>query len=325
MKKIPGLEWRQHYNEHMGCIKGCLDTLGIQASLPWLFGATGNAFLLNMKEDVDLECPLGWDHRTIHALATNVGYQVEELHTPLDSVPTAEELTAKRKEAWDFIRSYLDRGLPCYGWELSYIPAYYVINGYDDVGYYYSGSLSGGPCPWEKLADYFVRMVIVFGIQPCPPAPDEKVVKDALAEAVARGLRSDGWAINSRFRTGLAGYDLWAESLEAGKANRDGQTYNNQTWLECREMAVEFLKEARQRLPGRFEGGFDEAIAHYTVVRDALAELLEMIPQRGENPDFSAELFQPPCPDGANLIRRAAAAERLGIECLEGIVKTLEL
>ncbi len=169
-----------------------------------------------------------------------------------------------------------------------------------------------------------MRQVIVFGIQPCPPAPDEKVVKDALAEAVERGRRPDGWAITSHFRTGLAGYDLWAESLEAGKANRDGQTYNNQTWLECREMAVDFLKEARQRLPRRCEGAFDEAIAHYTVVRDALAELLEMIPQRGENPDFSPDLFQPPCPEGANLIRRAAAAERLGIECLEEIVKTME-
>jgi hypothetical protein len=41
-------------------------------------------------------------------------------------------------------------GLPCYGWELSYIPAYNVINGYDDVGYYYSGSLSGGPCPGKS-------------------------------------------------------------------------------------------------------------------------------------------------------------------------------
>ena len=55
MKKIPGLEWRQHYNEHMGCIKGCLEVLGNPASLPWLFGATGNAFFLNKKEDVDLE------------------------------------------------------------------------------------------------------------------------------------------------------------------------------------------------------------------------------------------------------------------------------
>ncbi len=124
MKKIPGLEWRQHYNEHMGCIKGCLESLGIQTSLPWLFGATGHAFVLNMKEDVDLECPLGWDYRTIHALAPNVGYRVEQLDTALGIAPTAEELVVKRKEAWDLIRGYLDRGLPCYGWELSFIPAY---------------------------------------------------------------------------------------------------------------------------------------------------------------------------------------------------------
>jgi hypothetical protein len=275
-----------------------------------------------MSADADLECPTAWDYGRIHALAANLGYRVEEVRTPLGTVSTPEELAEKRKEAWDFVRGYLDRGLPCYGWELSGIPAYYAINGYDEIGYYFSGSDTDGPCPWEKLADYCVRQIQVFSIQPCPPAPDEKVVKDALSEAVECGRRPDAWSIAPKFRTGLAGYDLWAESLEAGKANRDGQTYNNQTWLECRENAVEFLKEARQRLPGRLESRFDVAIAHYTVVRDALAELLEMFPYRGEETDFSPDLYQPPCPEGANLVRRAAAAERLGIPCLEGIASS---
>ena len=69
MKMLPGLEWRSCLNEHMGCIKGCLDYLGRDVSFPWLFGGTGNAFVLNMASDVFVDCALAWDHRSLHELA----------------------------------------------------------------------------------------------------------------------------------------------------------------------------------------------------------------------------------------------------------------
>jgi hypothetical protein len=50
MKKLDGLQWHPRYNEHMGCTKGCLDYLGIDVSFPWLYGGTGNAFVLNMND-----------------------------------------------------------------------------------------------------------------------------------------------------------------------------------------------------------------------------------------------------------------------------------
>jgi hypothetical protein len=55
---------------------------------------------------------------------------------------------------------------------------------------------------------------------------------------------------------------MWADALETGRANRDGQAYTNQVWLECREMAVEFLGEAKTRLPGVCDAAFDGSIAH---------------------------------------------------------------
>jgi hypothetical protein len=321
MKTLEGLRWQQRYNEHMGCVKGCLDYLGIGVSFPWLFGCTGHAFALNMNATVFVDCALAWDGQMLLDLAPNLGYRVESImydHSVARDAPE-DVMRQWQREAWDFVRASIDRGLPCYGWELGPIPAYSVINGYDDEGYTYSGYTPGGFCPWEKLGTFDVRSVQVYRVEPCEPVPDEVAAKEALKRVLEHVERPDGWAISSRYRTGLPGYELWADSLEAGRANRDGQAYLNQVWLECREMAVEFLKDARERLPGRCDAAFDDAGAHYALVRDKLQALLEMHPER-EKWDWETTFASP---EGAFLLREAGAAECRGVECLKQITGAL--
>ena len=50
-KKIENLRWRPKWVSHMGCLKGCLDYLGLKVSDAWLYGATGHAFIINMAGD----------------------------------------------------------------------------------------------------------------------------------------------------------------------------------------------------------------------------------------------------------------------------------
>jgi len=323
MKQLQDLKWQPRSNEHMGCVKGCLDYLGVDISFPWLYGGTGQAFVLNMNDSVFVDCALAWDSQVLFDLGSNLGWTVDWVfldHAIAKDMP-ANQFLEKQREAWDFARAKIDQGLPCYGWELAHIPAYYVINGYDDVGYYYSGWMSGGPCPWQKIGTFDVVSVQVLCVQPCEPATDELVVKDALTMVLERVERPDGWAISPMYRTGLAGYDLWAEALETGRANRDGQAYMSQVWLECREMAVEFLKEAKERLPGRCNSAFDEAASHYAVVRDELRALLEMHPDRGPDKwDWQTTFASP---EGATLVREAGAAERKGVDSLRRIVDML--
>jgi hypothetical protein len=53
MKKvIENLKYRPLWISHIGCIKACLDYLDSDISLPWLFGATGHAFVLNIHDVV---------------------------------------------------------------------------------------------------------------------------------------------------------------------------------------------------------------------------------------------------------------------------------
>jgi hypothetical protein len=322
MKELEGLRWHRRYNEHMGCIKGCLDYLGIALSFPWLYGGTGNAFVLNMNETAFVDCAQAWDTSMLFDLAPHLGYAVEHfvVEHPQALAMADDLFLEKQREAWDWVRARIDQGLPCYAWELTHIPAYYVIAGYDDDGYTYSGWESGGTCPWQKLGTFDVKQIAVHCVRPTKASSDAVTVRDALAAVLDRVERPDGWAIGPQYRTGLAGYQMWAEALASGRANRDGEAYVNQVWLECREMAVEFLMEARMRLPGRCDAAFDQAVAHYALVRDALRALSELYPERPGEWDWQTTFASP---QGALLVRDAAQAEKEGVACLRQIVDTL--
>jgi hypothetical protein len=274
-----------------------------------------------MNDTAFVDAALAWDTQSLFDQAPNLGFtrggftydpEREEGSSP-------ERFLEAQRKAWDFVRDAIDRGMPCYGWELSHIPMYYVIHGCDDVGYYYQGGASGGPCPWDKLGTFHVRVVAVHAIEPCDPAPDEVVVREALEYVLSRVERPDGWAHGDQYRTGLPAYDMWAEALESGRAIYDGHAYLTHVWLECREMAVAFLKEARVRLPGRGDDAFSGAMGRYAVVRDRLKALLEMHPERS-GADWQSPLTSP---EGAALVREAAEAEREGIAWLKQVVTAL--
>jgi hypothetical protein len=324
MKTLPGLTRPNLYDEHMGCIKGCLDFLGCDISLPWLYGGTAHAFMLNMNDTVFVDCAMAWKTETLFGLYPNLGFKREGLvYGPaMDDPSSAEIFRRKQGEAWDFVRTSIDRGVPCYGWELSYIPSYYIITGYDALGYYYAAWNEGGPCPWDQMGTFDVCMVVVHSIERCPPATDEVVVKTALAEVLRYIDQPDGWASTSRYRTGLPAYSMWAEALENGRAIRDGHAYINHFWLECREMATAFLREAKDRLPGRCDAAFDEAAGQYAAVCQALRALLERFPERPDNQLDWSTPFQSSA--GAELVRAAEQAERRGVAALRQILTALK-
>ena len=120
------------------------------------------------------------------------------------------------------------------------------------------------------------------------------------------------------YRSGSAGFDLWAEALDNGTANRFGQGYNGAAWAECRGEAVGFLKEAKARLAGQADSLFDAAIQHYSVVAAKLKELAEMHPfvMEPEEEELTS-------PEGAALVREAAVAERAGLEVIETLLASI--
>jgi hypothetical protein len=319
--KLEGLLWKQQYNDHMGCIKGCLEYLDIVCSYPWLYGGTGHAFVLNMNDTVNVDSALAWDVRPGLNLGRNLGFTIEQMGVDhyIAREMSAEAFRSKQREAWDFIRARIDQGLPCYAWEVCPIPMYSVINGYDDAGYIFSGWNSGGTCPWEKLGSFDVKQIAVYCLHPSVPASDQVVVRDALNMVLSRVERPDGWATQPFYRTGLPAYNLWAEALESGRAYRDGAAFITQVWLECRRMAVAFLEEARDRLPGRCDDAFGAASSHYSAVCNVLANLAILLPERPDC-DWTSTVTSA---EGANLALEAKKVEREGVEDLKRIAASL--
>lgn len=317
---LQGLEFPKWAITELGCTHACLTHLGVKISRAWLYGGTARAFLINIHEDVDVEAVTAFRRERLHNLSSNLGFRVEGLSA--EKEVAGDQYLERQREAWTFVRSRLSRGVPCYGWELK--PPYgdyWLITGFDDVGYFYAGWETGGPTPWQKLGDQFIPVLDVRSLEPCPPASDAVVVREAFRTAIWLAEHPREWTVAGDAHGGPEAYEAWAASLEVGKAIRNHHAYNAWAWHETREMAVAFLEEAKARLNrADLAPLFDAAIKSYSEVREALAATVAKYPMPTQGWDNDTKTQ-----DGetAAVLRRAGQAERKGLAVLGKIAAAL--
>lgn len=319
MKILENLKWCPKWVSHLGCVKGCLDYLDIEMTDAWLFGGTGHAFIINIGEDSCASGPTAWKTMMLYERAPALGYQIKGVF----GSRYHQALEGLQKEAWDFARRSLDAGLPVYAWEVE-IPEFYVVHGYDEVGYYYSGpGCDGGKGPksWKELGDTGIGIVELYNLKPVEPEKPQVVVKSAFEAVLKHASNPDEWVFEN-YGAGLRGYDNWIRGLESGRANHFGMGYNAGVWHECRRFAVEFLLEARERLDGTVSRDFDQAIQQYQRVADCLAQLSERYPYIPESTPQAIPV------DGESLeavgwLKEARQAEAEGLSILEKISTAL--
>jgi hypothetical protein len=312
-KELENLRWTPRWVSHLGCVKGCLDYLGLDVSDGWLYGATGHAFVLNIHDVVCPSGPTAWNTEMLRELGKNVGYESRGLSAERGDADFDE----KRKLIWDSTKLALDNGLPTYGWELD-VPEYYVVFGYDDVGYYYSGPLcddGAGPKPWRDLGASDIGLLEMYSLVAAEAADDRATVKEALAFALAFAESPAGW-VYAKYKGGPGGFDNWVKAVEENVAHSHGMAYNAAVWHECRRFAVEFLKEAKERL-GEAAGPFDGAIANYEVVAESLKKVAELFPFVGREEGHVKDKER--CAAAAAALRAAREAEAAGLAALAGI------
>lgn len=320
MKKLTNLTWSPKWVSHLGSIKGCLAYLGIEMSDAWLYGGTGHAFILNIHETVCASGPTAWKTMMLFDGGKNLGYDFEGVfawkHEPIDFVKF-------QKQAWQFTKKTLEEDLPLYGWELE-APEFYVINGYDRIGYYYSGpgiEESEKAKPWRELGDTGIGLIELYSIKPGEPQEDVIVVKSALENVLKHASNPSDW-IYENYASGLKGYELWIKALETEKANRFGMGYNAAVWRECRGAGVEFLREARTRLQGKAYSLFSEGIEHYQVVADRLNKISESYPWTDEGGGKTVPRDDQ-CLKTVQWLKEAKKAEEAGLTVLGEIIEAL--
>ena len=319
--RLEGLEFPKWAITELGCTHACLRFLGMEISRPWLYGGSARAFIINIHEDVDVEAVTAYHRQRMLDLSPNLGYRVEGFIVSKEEA--GDRYQDRQREAWTFVRSHLGRSLPCYGWELK--PPYgdyWLITGFDDVGYHYAGWETGGPTPWQKLGDQFIPVLDVRSVVPCDAASDEVVVREALKTAIWLADNPRAWTVDDDAHVGPDAFEAWAASLEEGRAIHNHHAYNAWAWHETREMAVAFLEEAKGRLSrGEPDPLFDEAIEHYSAVRDGLAAVVAKypMPKEGWDNDTMAQDAEM-----ADVLRQAGEAERRGLGALAEIAAALE-
>lgn len=291
---LENLRWEPRWVSYLGCLRGCLRHLGLDLSDAWLYGGTGHAFALYVHDAVCPSGPTALDLRPIDALAGNLGIVIETAQ----GAGNGPRPTDAQQSAWDLARRALDAGRPCLGWELA-IPEYYVVNGYDETGYYYSGPGTGegaGPAPWQDLGRTGIGLAAMASVDVGEAADDATTVREALAYALLHA-KHPAFDAEPEYGAGLDGYARWIEALANGTALEIGAAYNAVVWAECRVNAAAFLAEAAARLGGGAAPLLEEAGDRYETVAARLAAVAARFP-------FSPEL--PDRPLGADA--RAAAA-----------------
>jgi hypothetical protein len=320
MKTLENCKWSPKWVSHLGCIKGCLETLGVDVSDAWLYGGTGHAFVINLHEEVCPSGPTAWTTVMLFQLAMNLGYRLDGVF----GFKGQDDFSGLQKHAWEHAQQAIDQGIPCYGWELE-IPEFYVVYGYDDVGYYYSGpgcDEGKGPKSWQELGDTGIGVLELYSVWPGELADDATTVKQALTFALEHAANPEEW-IFPDYKAGLEGYDNWIRALQTGKASDVGVRYNAGVWLECRKYAVGFLQEARKRLAGRADAAFDEALAHYRVVSESLGKVAEVYPWTFEASDEDVLPIDDKSRAAVEALHAAKEAEGAGLQALEQIVGAL--
>ena len=191
------------------------------------------------------------------------------------SLPTINE---KRIEAWIMIRDSIDKGLPCYAWELDK-PMYYLIAGYDEIGYYYieHDTLEiSGPKPYMELGDTDWGCLEIHIIRPGSISDNLKTIKDVFEYAINVG-NPNVHEPNHGYTMGVAAYGVWVNSILQDRASYYGVAYNAAFWSKCKDMAVLFLKESKLRI-GILEDMFDNAIKQYENCAKSLTLLSHLFP-----------------------------------------------
>ena len=120
--KLENLKWEPRWVSHLGCIKGCLNYLGIEIKDGWLYGGTGHAFIINMAEDVCPSGPTAWKTVMLYELGQNLGYETDGVFGTRSMEGDYGDL---QNRAWEFTKKSIDEGLPLYGF---YCSSFFYLN-----------------------------------------------------------------------------------------------------------------------------------------------------------------------------------------------------
>jgi hypothetical protein len=271
----------------------------------------------------DQACPSGptaWKNDMILDLGNNIGITIERFYAE----PCELDYEKQIQNGWDFVVFSLKENSPCYGWQIGDIREFYIIYGFDNIGYYYKGYFQeegAGPKPWKDIGKMHIALYSVKkGNKSVDPSTQ---VKLALQMVLRHSKNPSNWIYKPDYSSGIQGFDRWIKWVENGKAEQFGQAYNSGIWAECRQEAVKFLQEAKNRLTNNVKPYFDKAIKHYEIVANSLTKLANLYPFDMDKLTIEPIGINEKSRTAVNLLKNAREAEINGLSDLKDIFEIL--
>jgi hypothetical protein len=287
----------------MGVVRGVFDHYGIEASTPWLYGASGHAFVANIHEQLCPSGPYCWNGDGWAKLLANLGVARKDIgFFGPDSTP------GQRSRVEEAVRTALDAGVLCSHLNMDN----QLISGYDDTGFLNCrpwddcpvtpGHLTFGT--WDEFGDEI--HVSFYRWEQVDPVDDRAAVRASLEYAVdlyenPRAHTEEPYGI------GPDAYVNWIAAVEAGHGGDHGAWWNATVWSECRKMAASY---------------FTEIARYFPETADAARSLAASYASLGESLLRAADK-EMPAEEKAALLADAASAERDTVTRIPSLLDTL--
>ncbi|MDQ0113419.1 hypothetical protein J2T15_002860 [Paenibacillus harenae] len=113
LKQLERYEFTGYHASYIGALKSCADYYSMDISPAWLFGMTGQAFM--MVTDEHLISPnVGLPEEEQFTLAANIGLRIQGRH----SIQTDEAFKKQQQEVWEQARTALNQNKPVFAKEI---------------------------------------------------------------------------------------------------------------------------------------------------------------------------------------------------------------
>jgi hypothetical protein len=251
----------------MGVVRGVFDHYEIEASTPWLYGATGHAFVVNIHEQLCPSGPYCWNGDGWVKLLENLGVTRKDLGFFHAGSPLADRAAVEAK-----IREHLERGVVCSHLNMDN----QLIAGYDDHGLI-NRQPWGPDCPvtparltWGSWDEWGEEVHVTFyAFERCEPADDRTAARASLEYAVDL-YETPKAHTDEQYGMGPDGYANWITAVNDGHGGHHGAWWNATVWSECRKMASSYFTEIAERFPEAADPARDLAARYATLAGNLL-------------------------------------------------------
>jgi hypothetical protein len=229
----------------MGVVRGVSDFFGRDVSTPWLYGASGHAFVANVHEELCPSGPYCWRPETFDRLLRNLGLARTDHGFYHPGSTDAEKAAVETG-----LRAHLERGLPC---SLANMENQ-LITGLDETGFLTTQPWPGKSFPpahltfgtWAEFEDEF--HVNFFTWDECPVLDERAAVVASLEFALDMAV-NPAKHTSEAYGIGPDAWRNWIAATKAGLSGTHGNWWNAIVWSECRTMASTYFAEVGDRFP----------------------------------------------------------------------------